>query len=73
MTKELVENKLELSQKELQGRIAEYQAMQQRAETLSGTIHNLKVQIATYNDLLSDDTAEASEAVKETIEELVAG
>lgn len=71
MTPELVENKMELAQKELQARVTELQSMQKRAEELAGTIHNLKVQIATYQDLLADTTEESSEAVRETIESLV--
>ena len=71
MTVELVETKLELAQKELQARVNELQNLQKRAEELAGGIHNLKVQIATYNDLLTDDTSSESEAVRETIENLV--
>lgn len=71
MTKELVEQKLELTQKELQARVGEFQSLQKRAEELQATVHNLKVQIATYNDLLTDDTSDASDAVKETVETLI--
>ena len=71
MTKELVEQKLELTQKELQARVGEFQSLQKRAEELQATVHNLKVQIATYNDLLTDDTSDASEAIKETVETLI--
>jgi prefoldin subunit 5 len=71
MTKELVEQKMELTQKELQARVAEFQGLQKRAEELQATVHNLKVQIATYQDLLADNTDDASEAVKETMETLI--
>ena len=71
MTKELVEQKCELAQKELQARVAEFQNLQKRAEELQSNVHNLKVQIATYQDLLADNTDDASEAVKETMETLI--
>ena len=73
MTKELVISKQEQAQKALEARANELGSLQKRAEELAASIHNLKVQIATYNDLLTDDTAETSESVRETVETLVAG
>ena len=73
MTKELVISKQEQAQKALEARANELASLQKRGEELAASIHNLKVQIATYNDLLTDDTAETSESVRETVETLVAG
>ena len=71
MTIEIIEARKEGAQKELQARATELQNLQQRAEELSVAIHNLKVQIATYNDLLSDNTSEKETEVREAIESLV--
>ena len=71
MTVEIVENKMELAQKELQARVNELQNLQKRAEELAGGIHNLKVQIATYQDLLTDNSDDVTSEVRETIETLV--
>lgn len=73
MTKEFVETRLEGAQKELEARVTEFQNLQKRAEELGQAIHNIKVQIATYQDLLTDNTDETSENVRETVESLVAG
>jgi predicted nucleic acid-binding Zn-ribbon protein len=64
---------MESAQKELQARIAELQSMETRATELAQQIHNLKVQIATYQDLLTDNTEDISSEVRETVESLVAG
>jgi chromosome segregation ATPase len=71
MTIEIIEARKDGAQKELQARATELQSIQQRAEELGVQIHNLKVQIATYNDLLSDNTSEKETEVRETMESLV--
>jgi len=71
MTIELIQARAESAQKELQARATELQNLQGRIEELGVQIHNLKVQIATYNDLLSDNTSEKETEVRETIESLV--
>ena len=71
MTIEIIEARKTAAQTELQARATELQSMQQRAEELGMQIHNLKIQIATYNDLLSDNTSEKETEVREAIESLV--
>jgi len=71
MTIEIIEARNAAAQGELQARTAELQGMQTRAEELGLQIHNLKVQIATYNDLLSDNISEKETEVRETMESLV--
>ncbi len=73
MTIELITRKLEAAQKQLEAGVTELRSIEERAQTLGAAIHNLKVQIATYNDLMSDDTAEATDTVRETVEALVSG
>lgn len=72
MNSGIVEAKLEATQRELQGRATELQNVAKRVEELQLVIHNLKVQIATYEDLLKDDQPAAAAEVRETIESLVA-
>ena len=72
MTTDLVTTRMESAQKELQARLTELQNMEARATELTQQIHNLKVQIATYQDLLTDTTEDTSAEVRETIESLVA-
>jgi len=71
MTPEIIEARKESSQRELQACTAELQKLTQRSEELSIMIHNLKVQLATYEDLLTDDTPDTEAEVRETIESLV--
>lgn len=71
MTKEIVEAKLEATQRELQGRTTELQNLTKRAEELNIVIHNIKVQIATYQDLLKEDAPEVEAEIRETMESLV--
>jgi len=71
MTVEVIQARAEAAQKELQARITELQNLQKRSEDLNVTIHNIKVQIATYNDLLTDDISEKETEVRETMESLV--
>lgn len=73
MTTDIVNTRMESAQKELQARIAELQSMETRATELAQQIHNLKVQIATYQDLLVDNTEDISSEIRETVESLVAG
>jgi predicted nucleic acid-binding Zn-ribbon protein len=73
MTTDIVNTRMESAQTELQARIAELQSMETRATELAQQIHNLKVQIATYQDLLTDNTEDISSEVRETVESLVAG
>ena len=73
MTIEIINRKKEDAQKQLNLGVEQLRKLEENATQLSGAIHNLKVQIATYDDLLSDDTAAVSEEVRETIEGLVAG
>jgi hypothetical protein len=73
MTIEIINRKKEDAQKQLNLGVEQLRKLEENATTLSSVIHNLKVQIATYDDLLSDDTAAVSEEVRETIEGLVAG
>jgi hypothetical protein len=72
MNSGIVEAKLEATQRELQGRATELQNVSKRVDELQLVIHNLKVQIATYEDLLKDDQPTAATEVRETIESLVA-
>lgn len=71
MTQEIVQAKLEATQRELQGRATELQNIVKRSEELNVTIHNLKVQIATYQDLLKEDAPDVEAEVRETMESLV--
>ena len=71
MTKEIIESKLEATQRELQGRTTELQNITKRGEELGVMLHNLKVQIATYEDLLKEDTPSVEAEVRETMESLV--
>ena len=71
MTTDIITTRLESSQKELQARLQELQNLEARAQELAQGIHNLKVQIATYNDLLSDNTSEKETEVRQTMESLV--
>lgn len=71
MTVEVIQARAEAAQKELQVRITELQNLQKRSEELNVAIHNIKVQIATYNDLLTDDISEKETEVRETMESLV--
>ena len=71
MTVEIIEARKDSSQRELQARVAELQGLTQRSEELSVMIHNLKIQVATYEDLLTDDTPDTEAEVRETIESLV--
>ena len=73
MTTDIITTRLESSQKELQARLQELQNLEARAQELAQGIHNLKVQIATYQDLLTDNTEEVATEVRETIENLVSG
>lgn len=73
MTADIITQRLESAQKELQARLTELQGLETRATELAGLIHNLKVQIATYSDLLTDNTEDTSTEVRETIESLVSG
>jgi len=73
MTIEIINRKKEDAQKQLNLGVEHLRKLEENATQLSSAIHNLKVQIATYDDLLSDDTAAVSEEVRETIEGLVAG
>ena len=71
MTAEIIQARAEAAQTELQARVTELQNLQKRSEELSVAIHNIKVQIATYNDLLTDDISEKETEVRETMESLV--
>lgn len=71
MTVEIIQARAEAAQTELQARATELQNLQKRSEELSVAIHNIKVQIATYNDLLTDDISEKETEVRETMESLV--
>lgn len=71
MTVEIIQARAEAAQTELQARVTELQNLQKRSEELSVAIHNIKVQIATYNDLLTDDISEKETEVRETMESLV--
>lgn len=73
MTIELINRKSEAARKQLDAAMTELKGLEERATHLGQASHNLKVQIATYDDLLADDTAEVSDAVRETVETLVAG
>lgn len=73
MTTDIITTRLESAQKELQARLQELQNMETRAQEIAQGIHNLKVQIATYQDLLTDNTEDTSAEVRETIENLVSG
>ena len=73
MTTEIVTQRMESAQTELQARLTELQNMETRATELAQQIHNLKVQIATYQDLLTDNTEDISSEVRETVESLVSG
>lgn len=71
MTPEIIQARKESSQRELQACTVELQKLTQRSEELSIMIHNFKVQLATYEDLLTDDTPDTEAEVRETIESLV--
>jgi len=71
MTIEIIEARKDSSQRELQARVAELQNLTLRSEELSVIIHNLKIQVETYEDLLTDDTPDTEAEVRETIESLV--
>ena len=73
MTREIIEARMESAQAELSARTTEAQNLQNRFEEVGQQIHNLRVQIATYSDLLTDNTEAASETVRETVESLVSG
>lgn len=72
MTIDIISARMEGAQKELAARNTELQSITARAEELNLIMHNLKVQVATYQDLLKDDNREQEVEVKETIESLVA-
>ena len=72
MTIDIIKARMEGAQKELDARSTELQTITKRAEELNLVMHNIKVQIATYQDLLKDDNREQEVEVKETIESLVA-
>lgn len=72
MTIDIINSRMEGAQKELAARSGELQSITTRAEELNLIMHNLKVQVATYQDLLKDDNREQEVEVKETIESLVA-
>lgn len=71
MTVEIIKARAEAAQTELQARTTELQNLEKRSQELSVVIHNIKVQIATYNDLLTDDISEKETEVRETMESLV--
>lgn len=73
MTRETVEARCESAQNELNARTTELQNLETRAQEIVQQVHNLKVQIATYQDLLTDNTADTSVEVRETVESLLAG
>lgn len=73
MTQDVITARMEGAQNELNARITELQNMETRAQEIAQQVHNLKVQIATYQDLLTDNTDETSTEVRETIENLVSG
>lgn len=71
MTREIVEARKAAAQQELQARVTELQSLEARITELQLTIHNGKVQIATYDELLTDNTDDISSEVRETVESLV--
>lgn len=71
MTIEIIQARKEAAQRELEARATELQNISKRAEELGVLIHNIKVQIATYEDLLTDNTPDTEAEVRETIESLV--
>ena len=73
MTHDIITARMEGAQNELNARLTELQNMETRAQEISQQIHNLKVQIATYQDLLTDNTDDAAAEVRDTIESLVSG
>lgn len=73
MTIEIIKQKAEAAQNELARTHKELEALSQQAEELNLRSHNLKVQIATYQDLLTDNTEQAAAEVRDTVESLVAG
>lgn len=72
MTLEIIQTKSEAAQNELQKSMNELTAVQKHSDELNMKIHNLKVQIATYQDLLADNADEVTSEVRETVESLVA-
>jgi len=64
---------MEAAQNELNARSTELQNMEARAQEIVQQVHNLKVQIATYQDLLTDNTADTTAEVRDTVESLLAG
>lgn len=73
MTREIVEARMEAAQNELNARTTELSNLEARAQEIVGQVHNLKVQIATYQDLLTDNTADTTTEVRETVETLLTG
>lgn len=64
---------MEAAQNELNARTTEIQNLEVRAQELIQQVHNLKVQIATYQDLLTDNTADTTAEVRDTVETLLTG
>jgi len=64
---------MEAAQNELNARTTEIQNLEIRAQELVQQVHNLKVQIATYQDLLTDNTADTTAEVRDTVETLLTG
>lgn len=73
MTTEIIKQKAEAAQNELSRTQKELEVLTKQAEDLNIRMHNLKVQIATYQDLLTDTTEQVSAEVRDTVESLVAG
>lgn len=73
MTQDVINARMEGAQNELNARLTELQTMETRAQEIAQQVHNLKVQIATYQDLLTDNTDDTTNEVRETIETLVSG
>lgn len=71
INKEFVEAKQQSVQAQLASRIKDLENTQKQAQELELLIHNMKVQLATYEDLLTDATPAIEAEVKETIESLV--
>lgn len=72
INEEFVEAKQQAAQAQLASRIKDLENAQKQAQELELLIHNMKVQIATYQNLLTDATPSIEAEVKETIESLVA-
>lgn len=64
---------MEAAQNELNARTTEIQNLEVRAQEIVQQVHNLKVQIATYQDLLTDTTADTTAEVRDTVETLLTG